>query len=122
MWSTCFDRSRLLSAFGAAFSVAARSSLPVSCSFGASSFVRDVSNAFASFRKTRSASSNSCFGSRCAPSSGSVATYRDFGSSLHLDAGQNAVAGGFDFHHRFVGFDLQQGLAFGDGLAFFLQP
>src|SRR5208337_5181938 len=48
--------------------------------------------------------------------------YGHFGSSLHLDAGENAFAGGFDLHHGFVGFDLEQWFAFGDRLSFFFEP
>jgi hypothetical protein len=41
---------------------------------------------------------------------------------LNLDSSEDAASWRFNFHHRFVGFDLKQWLAFGDGLAFFFQP
>ena len=43
------------------------------------------------------------------------------GAGLRRDAGENAVGGRFDFHHRFVGFDFEQRFAFGDALAFLLR-
>ena len=53
---------------------------------------------------------------------GDGSAYWPFRPGLNLDPGQNAIARGFDFHHRFVGFNLEQRLALGDRFTFFFQP
>ena len=53
---------------------------------------------------------------------GDCLTHGNIGAGLRCDAGENAVGGRFDFHHRFIGFDFEKRLAFGDAVAFFLSP
>jgi hypothetical protein len=38
------------------------------------------------------------------------------------DSGEDAVGGRFHFHHGFVGFDFEKGIAFGDAVAIFFPP
>jgi hypothetical protein len=46
----------------------------------------------------------------------------DVRSDYTGNSGQDAVRRRFHFHHRFVGFDFEKRLAFGDALAFLLSP
>jgi hypothetical protein len=47
-------------------------------------------------------------------------TNRNVGARRPRDSRENAVGGRFHFHDRFVGFDFEERLAFGDAVAFLL--
>jgi len=47
---------------------------------------------------------------------------RNFRACLNLDTGKKAITGRLDLHHRLVGFDFEEGLAFRDRFSFFFEP